>query len=476
MTIGTWLAVGELGWVIGLGTWIVLERRSPAATLAWIFGLAWIPLLGIPVYLLIGPRRLRRKKLRYRRGKTRIAEASESLERERGETAVSSAEWNSPLALLAQRAGQPRPQAAKRIDFLTSGNVCYESIEAAIASAKHHVHLEYYIWEPDRIGARFRDLLCEKAKSGVEVRLLIDAIGSRRLNRRFLRPLRDSGAELARFNPISIMRYPPGLVNFRTHRKICVVDGEIGFLGGVNICDSHSETMSGELAWRDTHLRIEGPPVGDMQLAFLEDWQFANGGGPCSSDYFPLSEPPSAGPPVQILTSGPDHESYAIERFFFGAIAGARNRILLTTPYFVPNEGILSALTTSAMRGVEVRILVPKRSDSRLVTAAARSYFEDLARRGVMIHEYRPRMLHAKTMVVDDDVSIVGTANMDNRSFRLNFEIAAVIYDRELADSLSANFAEDLRYASEYRLRDARRTPFAQRLGESAARLLSPLL
>jgi cardiolipin synthase A/B len=478
MAIGTWLALGEVVWVIGLGIWIILERRSPAATLAWVFALAWIPLLGIPVYLLIGPRRLRRKKLRYRRSKSRFAEASHKL-RDHPEATLpdsATAVQQRPLVLLAERAGQLPPLRASRVELYSCGDDCYQAIEQAMAEARHHIHLEYYIWEADSVGTRFRDLLCDKAGTGIQIRLLVDAIGSARLGRRFLRPLREAGAEIAWFNPMGLARFRPDLVNFRTHRKIIVCDGCVGFTGGINICDDHSAAVMRDLAWRDTHVRIEGPPVGDLQLAFLEDWHFATGSVSCTLDYFRESHATASGPWVQVLASGPDHDSYAIERFFFAAIAEAKRRVLISTPYFVPNESLLSALATAAMRGVDVQILVPKRSDSWLVTAAARSYYEELARVGVRLHEYGPPMLHAKTLVVDDDISLVGTANMDNRSFRLNFEIAAVFYDRGLADSLAEMFHADLWQAAPYCLREARRAPFWKRLSEATARLLSPVL
>ena len=232
---------------------------------------------------------------------------------------------------------------------------------------------------------------------------------------------------------------------------------------------------AGDRAWRDTHLRIEGPPVGDLQLAFLEDWHFATGSAPCTRDYFPERDAQAPGPWVQILASGPDEDSYAIEKFCFAAIAGAQRRVLVTTPYFVPNEPLLLALTTAALRGVDVQILVPQRSDSRLVTAAARSYFEELVRVGVRVHEYASSMLHAKTLVVDG-MALVGTANMDNRSFRLNFEVAAAMFDEGLAEQLAEMFQADLQRAVEYHLRTARRTPVWQRMSEATARLLSPLL
>lgn len=477
MTLATWLAVGEAVWVIGLCVWIILERRSPVATLAWVMALAWIPVLGIPLYLLFGPRRLRRKKLRYRRSSSSVVEASQGW-RERtdeGLPRTQPAGNGSQLVRLAENTRQSAPSRAHRIDLLLGGDACYEAIERAIAEARHHVHLEYYIWEPDRVGTRFRDLLCERAHRGVKVRLLVDDFGSARFGRRFARPLEKSGAKVAWFNPISLARLRPDLVNFRTHRKIVVCDGRIGFTGGINICDEHSEAVAGDRAWRDTHLRIEGAPVVDLQSAFFEDWHFATGGAPCTRDYFPERDAQATGPWVQILASGPDGDSYAIEKFCFAAITGAQRRVLVTTPYFVPNEPLLLALTTAAQRGVDVQILVPQRSDSRLVTAAARSYFEELVRVGVRVHEYASSMLHAKTLVADD-VALVGTANMDNRSFRLNFEVAGAIFDTSFADRLAETFQADLQRAVEYRLRTARRTPLWQRMSEATARLLSPLL
>ena len=477
MTVTSWLAVGEAVWVIGLSAWIILERRSPVATLAWVLALAWLPVVGILLYLLIGPRRLRRKKLRHRHSRSRVIEASQGW-REPAD-AVSRASLpagNSPqLVKLAESVRQPVAAQAGRVDLLHGGDACYEAIERAISEARHHVHLEYYTWEPDRVGTRFRDLLCDKARSGVEVRLLVDAIGSAWFGRRFGRPLREAGVQFARFNPISLARLRPDLVNFRTHRKIVVCDGRVGFTGGINVCDEHAESVTGTLAWRDTHLRIEGPPVCDLQLAFLEDWHFATGHAPSTRVYFPEQRSGAAGPWVQILASGPDEDFYAIEKFCFAAIAGAQRRVLVTTPYFVPTEPLLLALTTAALRGVDVQILVPQRSDSRLVTAAARSYFEELVRVGVRIHEYASSMLHAKTLVVDD-LALVGTANMDNRSFRLNFEVAAALFDQDLAASLAATFQADLQRAVEYRLRTARRASLWQRMSEATARLLSPLL
>jgi len=473
-----YLSVVEVVWVVGLCAWIILERRSPAATLAWVFGLVWLPFVGIAVYLLIGPRRLTRKRRRYVVARSRGRAAAAASRRScpgRGECPTDDPRL-SQFMQLVQRVGDAPPLRCHTLEVYTTGDACYAAIEQAIAEARHHVHLEYYIWAADPTGTRLRDLLCRKAQSGVKVRLLVDAIGSSGLGRRVLEPLRASGAEVAWFNPISLARLPAGRINFRTHRKIVVCDGRVGFTGGINVCDEHSAAASGDRAWRDTHVRIEGSPVVSLQTVFLEDWYFATGGGPTGEVYFPGDEAAASGPWVQIVTSGPDHDLYGIHKFYFFAIASARERLLVTTPYFVPDEPIYAALVTAAFRGVHVCLLVPKQGDSRLVSAAARSYYDELARAGVSIYEYGPPMLHAKTLVIDRDIAVVGSANMDNRSFRLNFEIMAAVYDEATTSQLAAQFEKDLHKARRYRLREARKAPFWHRMTESVARLLSPLL
>ena len=477
-TTVTLLAIAEVVWVLVLSAWLILERRSPVATLAWILALAWLPLLGAAVYFLVGPRRLRRKRGRYQIVRARRSEIAAAISAGEEGMAVRppvDARWQEFMTLV-ERSGDGPPLRSSRLEVLPSGDECFDALAQAIAGARHHVHVEYYIWEPDKTGTRLRDLLCERARSGVHVRFLVDAIGSSALGRRFLRPMRDAGVEVAWFNPLSLARFRPDLLNFRTHRKIVICDGHVGFTGGINVSDDVSFRVKGQEAWRDTHVRIEGPPVGWLQVVFLEDWHFATGIAPRHAAYFPDRQAACDGPWVQIVASGPDHDLYAIHKFYFTAIAGARQRVLITTPYFVPDESILTALVTAALRGAEVKILVSTSGSPRLAFAAARSYFEDLVRAGVRIYQYGPEMLHGKTLVVDRDVAVVGTANMDNRSFRLNFEVMAAIYDGPTAALLAEQFEADLRHAKEYRVRDARRTPLVQRMVEATARLLSPLL
>lgn len=466
MTFWTVFSIVEVVWVIGFSLWLILQRRSPVATLAWILVCAWLPIFGILIYQFFGPPRLRRKKLRYAQARATVAKS---------QTRMPVVDDVGRLMRMAERTGECPPMRARALQLYDNGRDTYAAIMTAVAAAKHHVHLEYYIWEADQIGTRLRDLLAERARQGVEVRLLVDGLGSPRVKRKFVAPLQEAGVRVAWFNPVTFGALRMGLVNFRTHRKIVVCDGDVGFTGGINVTDVHTDEVTGEEAWRDTHARIEGAAVQGLQRLFLEDWNFATGEKDNLAAYFP--EQASDGEHiVQVLGSGPDHQLFPIHKLYFAAIAAADRRVLITTPYFVPDEAVLTALTTAALRGVDVRLLVPRKGDSALVTAAARSYFDELLAVGVKIYEYGPPMLHAKTMVIDDELSIVGTANMDNRSFRLNFECALAIAGERTADTLVRWFHQDLRKARRVDSREGQKTPLRQRALESVARLLSPIL
>ncbi|HKE13678.1 MAG TPA: cardiolipin synthase [Kofleriaceae bacterium] len=457
-------------WALVMAVVIVLERRSAAATIAWLVVLAFLPIVGLIAYRLIGPLRLERKKLRRLSGRKVVDDALQ---------AIAQIEATSPedlqLAQVSVGAGEAPPLRAERVEVYLDGVSAYRAIGEAIEETRHHLHLEYYIWEPDGIGTRLRDQLAARARAGVEVRMVVDGTGCNHLGRPFLRPLRDAGVDIAWFNRVSLRRLRRRRADFRTHRKIVVCDGVVGFTGGMNITDAHSAEFTGAY-WRDTHLRVEGAAVASMQRVFMEDWYFATETLPeLSPRYFP---PPSPGGAhvVQIVASGPDTDRFAIHKLLFTSITEARERVWATTPYFVPDEPILTAMITAALRGVDVRLLVPRKGDSRLVDLAARSYFPELVDAGVRIFEYEPRFIHAKTMVVDDDVAIIGTANLDNRSFRLNFEIAAVLYGEPEAGLLARAFEDDSRGSRELLAADLEGAPFLRRLGQAGARLLSPLL
>jgi cardiolipin synthase len=465
----TMLGVSWVAYLAAVSAWIVLQRRAPAATLAWILSLAVLPGLGVAFYLTFGPRRIMRSKRRRLRARARLGDALERASAAAHDTPPAHALRLAKLGTAAD--GMPL-SSCSRVDLLIDGARTYDALCAAIAAARHHVHLEYYIFVPDAVGERVMDALVERARAGVQVRLLVDAVGSGRLRLRHRARLRAAGVQVARFHRLHLWTVKP-LINFRTHRKIVVVDGVVGFTGGINVTVDHDERLNPR-AFRDTHVRLEGLAVRWLQIIFLEDWEYATGRSPTDRAYFPEVDE-RGDHAVQIVASGPDSEHEPIKSMYFAAITGAERRVLVRTPYLVPDEAMLTALTTSALRGVDVRVMVPRASDSRLVSAAARSYFEVLLRAGVRVYEYLPRMLHAKTLVVDEGFAAVGTANFDNRSFRLNFEVGAVVHGPALAAELAEVFAADLEHAREVKLGDSR-SGFVRRMGESIARLMSPLL
>jgi len=471
--VWTTLGLVEVLYVLVLSAWIILQRRAPAATLAWIFGLALVPVGGLVVYHFLGPRKLQRSRLKRLRARQALANIKDRVAAAPADR-LHTVKLATQLARIGTSTALSGVCAADNVRVLTSGKETFEAMLADVRAATHHVHVLYYIFEPDQTGTALLDALTERARAGVEVRLLVDAVGSARLRSGVTKALRDAGGEVAHFNRPSLVRRSRR-INFRNHRKICVCDGTIGYTGGVNVHDEENSAVRAD-AWHDTHVRLEGSCVAGLQLVFLEDWHYTKGKGPSGQEYIPETKPTDQGPLVQILDSGPDTEFEIIKLTYFAALGVATERVWLTAAYFVPDESMLVALKAAALRGVDVRLLVSQKSDSRVVAAAARSYYLELIRAGVHIHEYEPVMLHAKTLLVDDWFSAIGTANIDNRSFRLNFEVTAVIYDRKTNADLAQLFATDRTKAKQITARQLTESPLPRRLFESTARLLSPLL
>jgi cardiolipin synthase A/B len=476
----TWkdgLSIAWAGYIGVLSVWILLQKRAPVSTVSWILSLALIPFAGFAVYYFLGPQRLkkqRQRRLRHRAG----ANAQADLARLRDAAEAAPSELRQLAQLGAATCGLP-VSSATRVELLSGGANTFDSIFRAIQAAHHHVHLEYYIYEPDKIGTALRDLLIERARAGVKIRLLLDALGSKNIGHAFTLPMCEAGIQVLLFHDTRIGRRLRPVTNYRTHRKIVVCDGRVGFTGGVNITDEE-DTRTRSDAYHDVHLRIEGSAVRWLQTTFLEDWTYAAGedseeAKQARDQLDALLPQVEAGTiPVQVVASGPDTPLEPIHRMHVAAINGATKRAWLTTPYFVPTEAALQSLTSAALRGADVRVLVPRRSDSFIVSAAARSYYDDLLSAGVKIWEYKARMLHSKTLLVDDDCAIVGTANFDNRSFRLNFEVCAVVYGDALAKPLAEQFEIDLKSA--VAVKEDRHRKFLPRLGEATAKVFSPLL
>jgi cardiolipin synthase len=458
---------------------IVLQRREPTATLAWVLLVILLPYLGVLLYLLVGRRRLRRQVRR------RLARAK-VLEPHLARLGTGLADLSAPsapthltkpqereLVLLANRIGQRLPTCGNEVRLLCDANETYAELEAAIRAARDHIHLLYYIYQQDETGTRFRDLLIEKVKEGVTVRVLVDGVGSFGADELMI-PFVQAGGQFAEFLPVGILsrRWHP---NLRNHRKIVIVDGKVGFTGGVNIGDEYTGRKRRVGPWRDTHIRIQGPAVHMLQEVFAEDWCFATGENLIDARWYP--EQQAVGDlMVQIIASGPDTETHPIHRVLFTAVTLAKERVFLTTPYFIPDQAMLVALETIALRGVDVRLLLPRRTDLRLVMHAGRSYFDELIRSGVKIYEYSSGILHAKSMIVDDAWATVGSANMDIRSFQLNFEVNAVVYGPAFATQLAQLFQRDLAHAHQVTLEELAHKTLRSRMAEGIARVMSPVL
>lgn len=451
-------------YIVVLAGWIVLQKREPIATLSWLLSLAFLPVVGLVIYHFLGPQRIVRQRRRRHLSRDRIGEALPPDLHASDDAAT--------VARLAQQATGFAPCSVSDARLLVGGAATFDALVEAIAGATHHVHVEYYIFEPDHTGTRVRDALVAKAREGVRVRVLLDALGSSRLRRGFLAPLREAGAEVAWFHPARLRWLWRPRINLRNHRKIVVVDGAIAFTGGINVTDEENEAINPR-AYHDLHLRLEGAIVRWLQLAFLEDWHYATGTALRDARLWP--EPPPGKLVAQALPAGPDSPWEPIHRVKVEAIHQANHRVWLVTPYFVPGEAARMALTSAALRGLDVRVVLPARSDSLLVSAAARSYYDELLAAGVRVFEYQPRMLHTKALLVDDDSCIIGSANFDHRSFRLNFELSVALHDAGVASGLEAEIRDSLRHCREVKGDDAP-GPAWRRLGDACARLLSPLL
>ncbi len=479
--LGLYAYLAWVAYLIVLGLWIVLQKREPVATLSWILALAVLPYFGFIVYHLFGPQRIVRQRLR--RARSRLGDAAE----DKTSLAQHLPQETLELSRVAAQATGIGPSHAHEVMLLIDGHAKYSRLLTDLAQAQQHVHLEYYIFTPDTSGRALRDALTDCARRGVRVRLLLDAIGSAKAPQRFFDDFVTAGGELAWFHPTRFLRfwYRPWL-NLRTHRKIVVIDQRIAYTGGINITDEENEALRPD-AYRDLHVRMEGDVVRSLQQVFVEDWVYATGRRELMSELArtqPIDEVATHAHaseqlrhPIaaQVLTSGPDSPWETIHRLHVGLIHAAQKRVWLVTPYFVPGEAAMMALTSAALGGVDVRLLVPKRSDSLLVTLAARSYYDDLMAAGVKVYEYGPRMLHTKALLIDEDVALIGSANFDHRSFRLNFEVTMLFADADVAGRLARLIEGE--FASAPRVRGDRPRPlFSNRLPEAMARLLSPLL
>lgn len=475
---------------------IVLERRRPTSTLAWILVLALLPVVGLVAYLLIGRRKARRHRRSRRRRELRPTEATAAIANLQRSPVDLPPQIAGLLRLALTRAAGP-VRRADEVEFLSRADDPFAALERAIMAAEHRIHVQFYIWRGDDTGKRLIALLSERARAGVRVRLLYDDFGSIGTPLRHFEPLRAAGGQVARYGAVRLrFARPSGRLDFRNHRKLVCIDGQLGFTGGINIGDEYRGTTRSGRVWTDILVRMSGDAVLGLEAVFIEDWLTATDelvelhsdlpGAPAQSMVDrPVAPMVSTGPLVQIISSGPDQapegrddNASVIAATFVAAIGTALERVYIVTPYFIPDEALTLILQTAALRGVDVKILVPNVNDNdrRFVGVAARSYYDELLAAGCEIHEYSPGMLHSKYIVIDETVAMIGSTNFDVRSLYLNYEVTAVFYDRTVARALAEVFAEDLRHGRKVEIADRANVPLHWRLAEGLARILSPLL
>jgi len=360
------------------------------------------------------------------------------------------------------------------VRVLKNGEETFNSICEELQKATNHIHIEYYIFEAGEVGNRVCDILIAKALQGVKVRLIYDSFGSWDFSTEFQEKMSAAGIEIFEFMPV---RFPwlTTRINFRNHRKIIVIDGVSAFVGGLNIADRYMGRNEEIGFWRDTHLLIQGDAAKSLQIVFLTDWYFVSNQLIDAQNYFP-EIPVSNKCLVQIASSGPDSDWASIMQSYFYAISTAKDYVYISTPYLFPNESILTALKTTALSGVDVRIILPKKSDSALMHWGAMSYIEELLESGIKIYMYKKGFTHSKLMICDDVFSSVGTANLDIRSFDQNFEVSALIYDETLTKELKCSYLDDLSYCEQTLFEDFAWRSTQNKIKEALARIFSPLL
>ncbi|MDO9539785.1 MAG: cardiolipin synthase [Methanocalculus sp.] len=464
-------------------TVVFIERKSPTATTAWLMALFLLPVIGFILYLFVGQSfhrdRMFRVKKEYDEVMTNLIESQKkelfSHQIPQLHT-VSDAYKRMMLMLMESNRAIVTTDNAVRI--FTDGNDKFAALLEAIRKAEDHIHLEYYILKDDEIGREVFSALTERAKAGVTVRFLGDGLGAAGPKRSFFAPYLEAGGELAFFFP-SLLHIRHPRINYRNHRKIAVIDGKIGFIGGFNIGDDYLSRVPEWAPWRDTAVMVEGHAVSSMQIRFILDWNYASKGEPIefSPRYFPGSNDSAERLlPMQVVSGGPDTYWNPIKESYLKLISLATESVYIQTPYFIPDESIMDALRMAALSGIDVRIMMPSKPDHFFVYWAGYSYIAQLLDAGVRAYTYDHGFIHAKTIVVDEAAASVGSANWDVRSFRLNFETNAIMYDHQIAMVLKEKYRLDLDVCTELTPERLAALPLMIKLKQSVSRLFSPLL
>ncbi|QZY54904.1 cardiolipin synthase [Crassaminicella profunda] len=459
---------------------IFLERKNPTSTLAWLMVLVLLPNIGFILYLIFGQNLSKQKIFKLKTEEDQILR--KMVLQQISYLQNNKINFNDPSIKQYQDMMHMHLVSSdsifcqdNEVEIFIDGTEKFNALIQSIEKAQDHIHMLYYIIQNDSLGKRIVNALTKKASTGVQVRLLYDAVGSHRLPRNFFNELTAAGGQVSSFFPFKIP-FINFRINFRNHRKLAIIDGKYGFIGGFNIGNEYLGLDKKLGYWRDTHLKLKGSAVQMIQLRFILDWQYASKETiDYDSKYFPpINTNGKTG--IQIVSSGPDSEQEQIKNGYLKMIHSARKSIYIQTPYFIPDESILAALRIAALSGADVRLMIPSKPDHMFVYWATYSYIGELLQSGVRTFLYDKGFIHAKTIIVDGKLASVGTANIDVRSFKLNFEVNAFIYDTTTSSALKSIFEKDMTDCTEITSEIYKKRSKIIKFKESIFRLLSPIL
>lgn len=464
---------------IGVILTILLENRNPAKSLSYIMVLIFIPVLGLVIYYFFG-RDLRKQQIFKKKAFKDLEIAEEYLEEKLEHSQGIIRELQEEIGDLSRVFKQLYLQkqslihSGNRVQLLNNGEEKFPALFEALLEAKYHIHIEYYILANDDVGKKLTEILLKKLEEGVEVRLIYDDQGSNKKGD-LAKILKKAGAEVYAFMPVRFSSLAQA--NYRNHRKIVVIDGHTGFIGGINLDDRYWNTGKHDLYWRDTHLMIEGPAVKELQFHFFQSLSFvAQKQYDLDLKYFPINKPDLGNATIGIVASGPASPFPYNMEVLVSAISRAKKSVKITNPYFIPPDQILTALGLAVASKVDVELIIPKKSDNFIVSHSSFSYLKPLLARGVKIYLYEKGFIHGKTIVIDDEIAVIGTVNMDIRSFYINFEIAALIKDKELCQEMNLAFEQDKKDSELLDKVRWQQRSIWNRFLDSVCRLLTPLL
>lgn len=457
--------------VLAIIALVVSENRNPVKSLAWVTILILLPIVGIILYLFFG-RSLKSVRMISRKNRRRLRGGERMLPIKARDLDLS--QESELLVQQINRLSENHFFTFDDIDIFTSGREKFEALKADLRAAERFIHLQYYIFENDRIGNEIAAILRDKAQHGVKVRVIYDHVGSFHFDMSIFKKMRKAGVEAYPFLKVTFPEVA-NRINWRNHRKVTVIDGKVGYIGGMNIADRYVTGTKDSPPWRDTHFRLTGNAVAALEYCFAVDWNFMR--RELLTEHIPLSNHPkpfSTG--MQLVASGPTGMWSNVQMVFIKALALAKRRVWIQTPYFLPSDSLLKTLQAAALAGVDVRIMIPRKTDSFLLRFASYSYIKECLLAGIKIYFYEPSMLHAKGIIIDDEIVTVGSTNFDFRSFEHNFECNIMVYDQAFNERMSQVFADDQHQCTRIILSHWKRRSVFQKAFESILRLMAPIL